>query len=264
MSQTIVLNCPNCATRFSAPADKFLPNGRQVRCSQCQHVWFNAISNSENTIASSDMARTAAAATAVAPAPTAVSSTAAATNTPESAVSTEAQPQSAEIRRKLEKRPKKRGGGLLSLLLWLIALCLLVAILTYIFREPLRRAIPQAAPAIDRYTGTVDKTAQGLIGQTAVPAALEFQNIHYDVKEYDGEKTILVEADLMNTSDKEMPAPKVHVRIVDADSAPLQATIIGPEDESDTIAPNQTTHYFARITDPPADFDRVLLNIEGE
>ena len=279
MSQTIVLNCPNCATRFSAPAEKFLPNGRQVRCSQCSHVWFNApSSNGANHIASTETARAAAAATANAPAAPATSTAATAATasaaTMQAATSsrattsvetTHSEPDGFDTRRHPEERPRKRrGGGLLSLLLWLIALCLLAAILTYIFREPLRQALPQAAPYIDRYTGTVDKTAQGLIGRTAEPAALEFQNIHYDVKEYDGEKTILVEADLMNTSDEAVDAPKVHVRVVDADSAPMQATIIGPENESKTIAPNETLRYFVRIPEPPADFDRVLLNIEGE
>ena len=260
MSQTIVLSCPNCATRFSAPAEKFLPSGRQVRCSQCQHVWFNAPSSGANRIATPEMARTAATATATAPAPAAT----AAPTTTTKATSTPAEPEGAQIRRQLDARPRKSRGGFLSLLLWLIALCLLAAILTYIFREPLRRAMPQAAPWIDRYTGTVDKTAQGLIGRTAVPAALEFENIHYDVKEYDGEKAILVEADLVNTSDEAVAAPKVHVRVVDADRAPMYATIIGPEDGSKTIAPNRTTRYFVRIGDPPADFDRVLLNIEED
>jgi len=139
-----------------------------------------------------------------------------------------------------------------------------LAILAYVLRDPLRSMVPRAAPLLDRYTGTVDRTAQGLVGLTNPRSPYELRGIHYDVKEYDGEKAILVEADLVNTSDEAVAAPKVHVRVVDADRAPMYATIIGPEDGSKTIAPNRTTRYFVRIGDPPADFDRVLLNIEED
>ncbi len=263
MSQTIVLSCPNCTTRFSAPAEKFLPNGRQVRCSQCQHVWFNAINSSDANHITSLVERTATA-TATPAASIASTQTAPLVTTEQQPEPDEAETHQHPKKRRKKKRRKKQGSGFFALLLWLIALCLLAAILTYIFREPLRRALPQAAPFIDRYTNTVDHTAQGLVGRSIVPTVLEFQNIHYDVKEYDGETAILVEADLVNTSDEEVPAPKVHVRIVDAESQPMHATIIGPEDMSDMIAPKQATRYFVRIPEPPADFDRVLLNIEGQ
>ena len=251
MSQTIVLSCPNCATRFSAPVEKFMPGGRQVRCSQCQHVWFSAIPSAPDRAAPATITREAA-----------IPASSAAMATADAA----AEPQRTRTRRRRQPRRRRAGAGgrFLHLLLWLIALCLLAAILAYIFREPLRRAVPQAAPYIDRYTNTVDHTAQGLMGRSKLPDALEFRNIHYDVKDYDGEKAILVEADLMNTSDEDVPAPRVHIRVVDSDSAPMYATIIGPEDMSDSIPPNQTKHYFVRIPEPPADFDRVLLNIEEE
>ena len=232
MSQTIVLTCPNCATRFSAPADKFLPNGRQVRCSQCQHMWFHAAPTGSRV------------------------ATAAASGAPGAAVARPA------IRETLAGRRRDRGAGLFTWLLWAIALFLLAAILAYVFREPLRRAAPRAAPWLDRYVRTVDHTAQGLIGRTELRSPLQLKNIHYDVNEYDGEKAILVEADLANTGGEDLPAPKVHVRIVDADSDPMLAAIVGPEDMSETIAAGATTRYFVRIPEPPAEFDRVLLNIE--
>ena len=124
--------------------------------------------------------------------------------------------------------------------------------------------MPQAAPWLDRYTTTIDHTARGLIGRSAERSPLALKNIHYDVKDYDGERAVLVEADLVNTGDEILPTPQVNVRIVDAYSEPLQAAIIGPEDMSETIAAGGTTRYFVRIPEPPAAFDRVLLNIEDE
>ena len=256
MSQNVVLSCPNCATRFSAPVDHFVPNGRQVRCSQCQHMWFHAAPSRERSEPTGKIVRTAPErAAVVAPPDTA-------DHAPRRRQA-EAQDADAPIARP-SRRPEKRGGGLFSWLLWLIALALLLAILAYVFREPLRNAVPQAAPWLDRYTGTVDKTAQGLVGRTEHRDPFKFENFHYDVKEYDGEKQILVEADLLNTGDKDMPAPSLRVRVVDAERETLHASVIGPEDMSETVAAGQSVRYFVRIPEAPSDFESVLLNIEGK
>jgi len=36
----MILTCPNCTTRFLLPAQSLTPNGRKVRCSNCQELWF--------------------------------------------------------------------------------------------------------------------------------------------------------------------------------------------------------------------------------
>ena len=35
----MILTCPACATRYQADEAKFPPQGRQVRCAKCGHVW---------------------------------------------------------------------------------------------------------------------------------------------------------------------------------------------------------------------------------
>jgi predicted Zn finger-like uncharacterized protein len=35
----MILTCPACATRYEADDAKFPPQGRQVRCAKCRHVW---------------------------------------------------------------------------------------------------------------------------------------------------------------------------------------------------------------------------------
>jgi predicted Zn finger-like uncharacterized protein len=39
---TMILTCPQCATRYQIDDSKFPPEGRKVRCTKCGHVWFQA------------------------------------------------------------------------------------------------------------------------------------------------------------------------------------------------------------------------------
>ena len=36
----MIITCPDCATRYDLDVDRFLPNGRSVRCSNCGESWF--------------------------------------------------------------------------------------------------------------------------------------------------------------------------------------------------------------------------------
>ena len=51
MSEKLIVACPACETRFVAPLEKFLPNGRKVRCAKCGHAWFQNIDGSATDIA---------------------------------------------------------------------------------------------------------------------------------------------------------------------------------------------------------------------
>lgn len=39
----MILECPECQTRFSVDADALGSQGRQVRCARCRHEWFQTI-----------------------------------------------------------------------------------------------------------------------------------------------------------------------------------------------------------------------------
>jgi len=280
MSENVVLTCPKCDTRFTAPVAQFMPTGRQVRCSQCRHMWFHALSDAGGeAVAPRPAVRVAPTRPAMAgPTGALVTRTVQAASengVPEKAVTEKLVPEKGmpekppyEAARSYadapSDRPARKRGGWVGPILWLIALLLLLAILAYAFRSPLRAAVPQAAPMLDRYTEAVDRTAQGLVGRKAATPALELRNIHYDVNEEDGDREILVEADLFNTGSSDLPAPKVRVSVVDADRAPLHASIIGPEDMSETIPAGGSTRYFVRIPEPPADFEAVLVSVSGQ
>ncbi|PPR28260.1 MAG: hypothetical protein CFH38_00110 [Alphaproteobacteria bacterium MarineAlpha10_Bin1] len=36
----MILNCPECSTRFAIDAQALRPDGRRVQCGKCEHIWF--------------------------------------------------------------------------------------------------------------------------------------------------------------------------------------------------------------------------------
>ncbi len=36
----MIITCPNCATRYDVEEERFLPEGRSVRCAECEESWF--------------------------------------------------------------------------------------------------------------------------------------------------------------------------------------------------------------------------------
>lgn len=235
MSETIVLNCPDCETRFVAPLEKFIPNGRQVRCSNCRHTWFQAAPAArEGSLAGAEVVSTAP-----------------------------KRHESSTIRKEVAEQQRRSGGGFWNWLLWLLVLALLGLVLAYVFKDKLVSTFPQLAPTLERYTGQVDRTAQRLVGDnSASTKPLRVTNFRYDIKEYDGETAMLVEADLLNTSDAVMDAPMLAIQVIDAEEEALFGTSVGPEDINATsIEPGQSVRYFTRIPEPPKEFDRVVVGV---
>jgi len=48
--QTMIITCPQCETSFSLPEEKLRPNGKTLRCSSCQHEWFQTIADETDMI----------------------------------------------------------------------------------------------------------------------------------------------------------------------------------------------------------------------
>ncbi|NWG92281.1 MAG: zinc-ribbon domain-containing protein, partial [Parvularculaceae bacterium] len=36
----MIITCPSCATRYDVDDDRFSPDGRSVRCAECNESWF--------------------------------------------------------------------------------------------------------------------------------------------------------------------------------------------------------------------------------
>lgn len=64
MSDKMIVACPKCETRFVAPLEKFLPQGRKVRCAKCGHAWFQNVDGSVSDLPAAAAATTAAASSA--------------------------------------------------------------------------------------------------------------------------------------------------------------------------------------------------------
>ena len=48
---SMILTCPECATRYQTDAALFVPDGRTVRCAKCSHVWHQAAPEDEPVLA---------------------------------------------------------------------------------------------------------------------------------------------------------------------------------------------------------------------
>lgn len=45
---SLILTCPQCATRYVAKPEGFKPPGRNVRCSKCDHMWYQEVAAPES------------------------------------------------------------------------------------------------------------------------------------------------------------------------------------------------------------------------
>ena len=218
----MILTCPACATRYQADEAKFPPQGRQVRCAKCGHVWHQ-------------------------PGPVAV---------PDSDVSTEApsvphdtEPSISRTRAFApsltvpdEPREPLARGAMLAVVVGWIGLIALIAAIGYSamrYRQEIAVIWPQSAGVYSA------------LGIKLNPQGIDFAKVDYRRENEDGQVVLAVTGHIVNGSSRELSVPQnVRVTLSDANNHEIYHWNFTPNVQS--LKPGQSSPFLTRLSAPPA------------
>jgi predicted Zn finger-like uncharacterized protein len=213
----MILTCPACTTRYQADEAKFPPQGRQVRCAKCSHVWHQP--------------------------------------GPASAPEPEIQPEPARPPEPIlsrtrtlapaaavpeERAPLASGARLAVTAGWigLIALVLAIGYSAVRFRQEISVIWPQSAGVYDALGLTVD------------PHGIDFSHVDYHRENEDGQVVLAVSGNIVNAGTRELPVPQnVRVTLSDASNHELYHWTFTPNVQ--TLKPGQSSPFLTRLSSPP-------------
>ncbi|MGZ5920391.1 MAG: DUF3426 domain-containing protein [Rhizomicrobium sp.] len=215
----MILTCPACATRYQADEAKFPPQGRQVRCAKCGHVWHQpgpaAMTESE-TAASSDPLQA-----------------------PEPSVSrTRAFAPAATMP---EGEPLARGAMLAVAAGWiaLVAVILAIGYSAVRYRQEISVIWPQSAGVYSS------------LGMKVNAHGIDFAHVDYRRENEDGQVVLAVTGNIVNGGSRELPVPQnVRVTLSDASNHELYHWSFTPNVQ--TLKPGQSSPFLTRLSSPPA------------
>jgi predicted Zn finger-like uncharacterized protein len=215
----MILTCPACATRYQADEAKFPPQGRQVRCAKCGHVWHQ-------------------------PGPVAMAE-------PESAASSEPlrAPEPSLSRTRAfapavtvpESEPLARGAMLAVVAGWiaLIAVILVIGYSAVRYREEISVIWPQSAGVYSS------------LGMKVNAHGIDFTHVDYRRESEDGQMVLAVTGHIVNSGSRELPVPQnVRVTLSDASNHELYHWNFTPNVQ--TLKPGQSSPFLTRLSSPPA------------
>ena len=215
----MILTCPSCATRYQADEAKFPPQGRQVRCAKCGHIWHQAGPNppaepelvikAEEPVraAEPDLSRTRAFA------PAAVT----------------------------EPEPAPRGAMVAVMAGW-VGLILVILAIGYSlvrYRQEISMIWPQSA------------SIYSSLGLKVNAHGIDFAHVDYRRENEDGQLVLAVTGSIINSGTRELPVPQnVRVTLSDANNHELYHWSFTPNVQ--TLKPGQSSPFLTRLSSPPA------------
>ena len=214
----MILTCPSCATRYQADEAKFPPQGRQVRCAKCAHIWHQpgpAAPEPELTV-QPEAART------VEPV---LSRTRA----------------FAPAARETGAEPVAKGAMLAVAAGWigLIVVILAIGYSAVRYRQEISMIWPQSAGVYSSLGLKVN--AQGI----------DLAHVDYRRENEDGQVVLAVTGNIVNSGNRELPVPQsVRVTLSDADNHELYHWSFTPNVQ--TLKPGQSSPFLTRLSSPPA------------
>jgi predicted Zn finger-like uncharacterized protein len=245
----MILQCPECSTRFALDARKLGEAGRKVKCGKCGHVWFQE-RPAEAEVAPAYAAEAAgAAATATAPAPGADAGPMLTGRRPEAPVrgglpSTEVQP----------RRGRAAAG-------WAVLL-LLVGGLVTIGAAARDEIVALWPPALKLYeTIGLDVDTAGLADRAAPGAGLEFGELVTEVTGSGADRRLIVRGEVFNTSGIEREVPRLRVTLTDGSGAAVGGWTFAVEQPR--LGPGDSVPFAATTDDWPASAIGVEVTAAG-
>jgi predicted Zn finger-like uncharacterized protein len=216
----MILTCPACATRYQADEAKFPPQGRQVRCAKCGHIWHQPgpVAAPEPEMAAVAepergpepvLSRTRAFAPAAAPA---------------------------------EREPTMTVGAMLAVAagwIGLIAVILAIGYSAVRYRQEISVIWPQSAGVYSS------------LGMKVNPHGIDFAHVDYRRESEDGQTVLAVSGNIVNAGSRELPVPQsVRVTLSDANNHELYHWSFTPNVQ--TLKPGQISPFLTRLSSPPA------------
>jgi len=214
----MILTCPACATRYQADEAKFPPQGRQVRCAKCGHVWHQPGLSAppEPELAT------------IPPPPE-----------PEPAVSrTRAFAPTATV---TDREPLARGAMMAVAAGWigLVALILVLGYSAIRYRQEISVVWPQSAGVYSS------------LGLKTDVHGIEFVRVDYRRENEDGQMVLAVTGQIVNSGSRELPVPQtVRVTLSDGEHHEIYHWSFTPNVQ--TLKPGQSSPFLTRLSAPPA------------
>lgn len=235
----MILQCPECSTRFALDARKLGEAGRKVKCGNCGHVWFqDRPAEAELAPAfAAEAASAAATAEATAPEPGADAGPMLTGRRPEAPVrgglpSTEVRP----------RRGRTAAG-------W-AALLLLVGALVAIGAAARDEIVALWPPALKLYeTIGLEVDTAGLADQAAPGAGLEFGDLVTEVTGTGADRRLIVRGEVFNISDIERAVPRLRVTLTAGSGMAVGGWTF--EVERSRLGPGESVPFAATTDDWP-------------
>jgi predicted Zn finger-like uncharacterized protein len=221
----MILTCPACATRYQTDEAKFPPEGRQVRCAKCSHVWHQAPPAPE------------------APPPEAPPE-------PPAAAAPEPEPARPEpmLRAHMSRSPpatQQQRQPFLPMLavvlgwIGLIAVVLLIGLSAVRYRQEISVIWPQSAGVYSS------------LGMNVNAHGIDFTNVDYHRESEDGQVVLAVTGRIVNKGTRELPVPQdIRVTLSDSSNHELYHWNFAPGIQ--TLKAGQSSVFRTRLSNPPA------------
>jgi predicted Zn finger-like uncharacterized protein len=250
----MILQCPECSTRFALDARKLGESGRKVKCGRCGHVWFQdrpadaAVAPAYADRAYADQAAAAAAtAPAMAAEPGADAGPAVTGRRP--FVPERSGLPSTQIR---PRRGRVAAG-------W-AALILLVAAVITIGAAARDEIVALWPPALKLYeTIGLEVETAALPTDAAIGTGLAFGRLVTEITGSGPERRLIVRGEVMNTSDVERDVPPLQVTLTDGAGSAVGGWTF--EVERRRLAPGESAPFAATADDWPAQATGVEVTV---